>query len=125
MLKKVVHIVTTGLSKVKWILSFLDYLTGRVSIPGRDNAFSYSTAYRPALDPTRSRTQWVPPELFPKIKRPGLNYAQRQLYNYFSEYFNFHVRWVPCHHSMARPQVADGGDSLQFCRVADNILNKQ
>jgi hypothetical protein len=24
-----------------------------------------------------------------------------------------HVRWVPCHHGMARPQVADGGDALQ------------
>jgi hypothetical protein len=23
-----------------------------------------------------------------------------------------HVRWVPCHHGMARPQVADGGDAL-------------
>jgi hypothetical protein len=23
-----------------------------------------------------------------------------------------HVRWVPCHHSMARPQVADEGDGL-------------
>jgi hypothetical protein len=36
-----------------------------------------------------------------------------------------HVRWVPCHHGMARPQVADGGDTLQFWRVAANILNKQ
>jgi hypothetical protein len=36
-----------------------------------------------------------------------------------------HVSWVPCHHGMARPQVADGGDSLQFGRVAPNILNKQ
>jgi hypothetical protein len=36
-----------------------------------------------------------------------------------------HVSWVPCHHDMARPQVADGGDSLQFWRVAANILNKQ
>jgi hypothetical protein len=36
-----------------------------------------------------------------------------------------HVRWVPCHHGMARPQVADGGDSLQFWREAANILNKQ
>jgi hypothetical protein len=35
------------------------------------------------------------------------------------------VRWVPCHHGMARPQVADGGDSLQFWRVAANMLNKQ
>jgi hypothetical protein len=33
--------------------------------------------------------------------------------------------WFPCHHGMARPQVADGGDSLQFWRVAANILNKQ
>jgi hypothetical protein len=38
---------------------------------------------------------------------------------------NFHVRWVPCHHSMARPQVADGRDSFQIRRVAANILNKQ
>jgi hypothetical protein len=26
---------------------------------------------------------------------------------------------------MARPQVADGGDALQFWRLAANILNKQ
>jgi hypothetical protein len=40
--------------------------------------------------------------------------------------FCCHVRWVPCHHGMARPQVADGGDALQFLRVAENtILNKQ
>jgi hypothetical protein len=36
-----------------------------------------------------------------------------------------HVRWVPCHHDMARPQVADGGDGLQIWRIAGNILNKQ
>jgi hypothetical protein len=36
-----------------------------------------------------------------------------------------HVRWVPCHHGMARPQVADGGNGLQIRRVAANILNKQ
>jgi hypothetical protein len=36
-----------------------------------------------------------------------------------------HVRWVPCHHGMARPRVADGGDALQFWREAANILNKQ
>jgi hypothetical protein len=36
-----------------------------------------------------------------------------------------HVRWVPCHHGMARPQVADGGDALQVWRVAANILNRQ
>jgi hypothetical protein len=33
--------------------------------------------------------------------------------------------WVPCHHGMARPQVANGGDALQVWRVAANILNKQ
>jgi hypothetical protein len=36
-----------------------------------------------------------------------------------------HVRWVPCHHSMACPQVANGGNTLQVWRVAVNILNKQ
>jgi hypothetical protein len=36
-----------------------------------------------------------------------------------------HVKWVPCHHGMARPQVADGGESLQIWRVAANILNKK
>jgi hypothetical protein len=30
-----------------------------------------------------------------------------------------------CHHSMACPQVVDGGDGLQIWRVAINILNKQ
>jgi hypothetical protein len=35
-----------------------------------------------------------------------------------------HVRWVPCYHGMVRPQVADGGDTLQFWRVTANILNK-
>jgi hypothetical protein len=36
-----------------------------------------------------------------------------------------HVKWVPYHHGMARPQVADSGDGLQIWRVAANILNKQ
>jgi hypothetical protein len=36
-----------------------------------------------------------------------------------------HVKWVPCHHGMARPQVADGGDGLQIWRVAVTIFNKQ
>jgi hypothetical protein len=35
------------------------------------------------------------------------------------------IMWVPCHHGMARPQVADGGDALQLWREAANILNKQ
>jgi hypothetical protein len=36
-----------------------------------------------------------------------------------------HVSWVPSHHGMLRPQVADGGDGLQIWRVTANILNKQ
>jgi hypothetical protein len=36
-----------------------------------------------------------------------------------------HVRRVPCHHGMARHQVAGGGNGLQIWRVAANILNKQ
>jgi len=36
-----------------------------------------------------------------------------------------HVSWVPCHHGVARPQVADGGEGLQIWRVATNVLNKQ
>jgi hypothetical protein len=35
-----------------------------------------------------------------------------------------HVKWVPCHHGTARPQVADGGDGLQIWRAAANVLNK-
>jgi hypothetical protein len=35
------------------------------------------------------------------------------------------VRWAPRHHGMVRPQVADGGDSLKFWRVAANTLNKE
>jgi hypothetical protein len=35
------------------------------------------------------------------------------------------VKWVPCHHDVACPQVADGGDGIQMWRVAVNILNKQ
>jgi hypothetical protein len=39
--------------------------------------------------------------------------------------YTYHVRWVPSHHGMARPQVAGGGHALQFWRAAANILNKQ
>jgi hypothetical protein len=36
-----------------------------------------------------------------------------------------YVKWVPCHHSMAHPQVVERGDTLQVWRVAANIFNKQ
>jgi hypothetical protein len=38
---------------------------------------------------------------------------------------SIHVKWVPCHHGMAHPRVADRGDGLQIWRVVANILNKQ
>jgi hypothetical protein len=38
---------------------------------------------------------------------------------------NSQIRWAHCHHGMARPQVADGGDGLQIWRVAANMLNKK
>jgi hypothetical protein len=36
-----------------------------------------------------------------------------------------HVNWVPCHHGMGRPRVADQKNGLRMWRVAANILNKQ
>jgi hypothetical protein len=37
----------------------------------------------------------------------------------------YSVRLATHHQAMARPQVVDGGDYLQICRVAASILNKQ
>jgi len=31
----------------------------------------------------------------------------------------------PCHHGIACPRAADGGDGLQIWRIAVNVLNKQ
>jgi hypothetical protein len=42
-----------------------------------------------------------------------------------SDFWSFCVKWVPCHHGKARPQVADGGEGLQIWRVAANILNNK
>jgi len=36
-----------------------------------------------------------------------------------------HIKWLPCHPYIARPEVADGGDGLQIWRVGVNILNTQ
>jgi hypothetical protein len=46
-------------------------------------------------------------------------------YGLISENENWHVKRVPCHHGLARPQVADREDGLQVWRVAASILNKQ
>jgi hypothetical protein len=45
--------------------------------------------------------------------------------DYFYCAISYHVKWVHCHHGMARPQVAERGDGLQIWRVAVNMLNKQ
>jgi hypothetical protein len=37
----------------------------------------------------------------------------------------FHIKWVDCHHGMARPRVADRIDGLHIWRVAAYMLNKQ
>jgi hypothetical protein len=39
-------------------------------------------------------------------------------------FYGLYIR-VSCHNGMARPQVADRGDSLQFWTVDANMLNKQ
>jgi hypothetical protein len=36
-------------------------------------------------------------------------YKKKVIYYIFK-----HVRWVPCHHGMARPQVADGGKASGY-----------
>jgi hypothetical protein len=63
--------------------------------------------------------------------RPKVNCLHQGIYNrgshkvtscppHFTVYIQMiHVRWVPCHLGMARPQVADGGDCLQFWRVTE------
>jgi len=38
---------------------------------------------------------------------------------------SMHVRSVPVHPGKARPQIADGEDSLQTWRVTTNILLEQ
>jgi hypothetical protein len=51
-----------------------------------------------------------------------------ELWIYTLVYVCNYVRSVPCHHGMARPQVADGGKSSGYGEgggVAANILNKQ
>jgi hypothetical protein len=50
----------------------------------------------------------------------------RQMHqSYYTVYISYHCKWVPCHHGMARPQVADRGDGLKVWRVGVNILTKQ
>jgi len=51
--------------------------------------------------------------------------ASSSMLLHISKCFDIHVKWVPCHHNIARTQEADGGDGLQVWRVAVNILNQQ
>jgi hypothetical protein len=51
-----------------------------------------------------------------------MNREKNWIYNLHRMTNESHVCvWVPCHHGMARPQVADGADGLQIWRVATNI----
>jgi hypothetical protein len=52
-----------------------------------------------------------------------INYSKTHLW--VDIYLEERVKWVSCHHGMARPQVTDGGDGFQIWRAAANILNKQ
>jgi hypothetical protein len=86
---------------------------------------------------------WQPVSI--RIRTPTVRLVHSQLYLYFLGWFwmwgrttcsfcitefkyamrwRDHFKWVRCHHGMARPQVADGGDGLEIWWVAANILNK-
>jgi hypothetical protein len=65
----------------------------------------------PCSDPDASQSEYYP--------------SVMMHYNFVKFGPIYHVKWVPCHHGTARPQVAAGGDGLQIWRVAANILNKQ
>jgi hypothetical protein len=43
----------------------------------------------------------------------------------YKVYLYVHIMWVPFHHGMSRPQVADGGEGLQMWKVGEHVLNKQ
>jgi hypothetical protein len=83
------------------------------------NSFSYKLLVVIMLElPNNSMVKWV--------ENAGAVLGEKQ--NFCIIYVTCvlsHVRWVPCHHGMAHPQVGDGGDDLQIWRVAANILNTQ
>jgi len=47
----------------------------------------------------------------PPLRLHGVVLNTVKLYRYFIEII---VGWVPCHHGMARPQVADGGQASSY-----------
>jgi hypothetical protein len=60
------------------------------------------------------------------IQTPSvITHTRDNIYIYIQQLTNVHVRWIPCHHGMARPQVTDGGNGLQIWRLDASILNKQ
>jgi hypothetical protein len=64
-----------------------------------------------------------------ELRKVTRNFSQNSWYlNWILTKFEsdtFHVKWVPCHHGMVHPRVADGGGGLHIWRVAANVLNKQ
>jgi hypothetical protein len=69
---------------------------------------------------------FMEPEVsLPCSQKPTTTEPYPELYTPRSSQWFSHVRWVPCHHGIERPQVVDGGEGLQIRRVATNVLNKQ
>jgi hypothetical protein len=48
------------------------------------------------------------------LSRDEISPENGKVHKYTHKRAGFHVKRVPCHHGMARPQVADGGEGLQI-----------
>jgi hypothetical protein len=107
---------------IKWI--------NKVNVPC--NYVTLQPDYRRTLRQHKSRNKTWPAVVNPKaLQLPSaINQWQETLFSFILTNIKgvrraVHVRWVPCHHGMARPEVAGGGGALQLWREAANILNKQ
>jgi len=47
----------------------------------------------------------------------------RSIFEGFVSYLYIPLKCVPCHHDMARPPAANGGDGLEGWSVAVSMLN--
>jgi hypothetical protein len=62
--------------------------------------------------------------LFSIYRYFGTNYSQRDLkersvlvFSTLLQQLSHHVRWVPCHEGMARPQAVDGGHGRKYTYI--------
>jgi hypothetical protein len=83
-------------------------------------SFCYSTFHKLQYPPQFSSHTF---NLYSLQRDPS--FTPIQSHSFVSSGFKIYVKWVRSHHGMARPRVADRGDSLQICGVAVNTLNKQ